>query len=97
MIEELFGLKEKVAVVLGGTSGIGKAVTIEYARARADVVASSRRRETVQQTATELEAYGARTLVQECDIRSFHSVEALLQATLKHFQRVDILWSPPAL
>ncbi len=84
-------LKEKVAVVLGGTSGIGKAIALGYARAGADVVASSRRQDLVDQTAAELGAVGSRTLSRASDVTDRASLEALCDAVVSQFGRVDIL------
>ena len=54
----MFSLAGKCAVVIGGTSGIGKAISIGLATAGADVVASSRSREAVDAVADALEACG---------------------------------------
>ena len=90
-LEELFGLKGKVAVVLGGTSGIGKAIAIGYAQAGADVVASARRAELVNETVDELETIGARTLTLTSDVQNYESLVALREAVVKEFGRVDVL------
>ena len=58
----MFDLHGKRAVVLGGTSGIGYAIALALAEAGADVVASSRRREPVEETAKAIEQLGAKTL-----------------------------------
>jgi NAD(P)-dependent dehydrogenase (short-subunit alcohol dehydrogenase family) len=84
-------LKDKVAVVLGGASGIGKAVALGYARAGADVIVSSRRREAVEAAAAEVRALGSRTLVQPSDVTDRASLEALCHAVVAEFSRVDIL------
>ena len=84
-------LAGKVAVVIGGTSGLGRAISIGLARAGADVVASARRVEAVQQVAAEIEALGRRTLRRDSDVCSRGSLEALRQATLEAFGKVDIL------
>ena len=55
----LLNLQNKVAVVIGGTSGIGRALSIGLAHAGADVVASARRKENVEETADAIEACGA--------------------------------------
>lgn len=84
-------LAGKVAVVIGGTSGLGRAISIGLARAGADVVASARRVESLQQVAAEIEALGRRTLRRECDVCSRDSLEALRQSTLEAFGTIDIL------
>ena len=84
-------LEGKVAVIIGGTSGIGRALSLGLADAGADVVASARRQANVDEVAAEIEARGRRTLRTACDLRERASVEALLAATLDSFGQVDIL------
>jgi NAD(P)-dependent dehydrogenase (short-subunit alcohol dehydrogenase family) len=84
-------LKDKVAVVLGGASGIGKAVALGYARAGADVIVSSRRQDAVEEAAAEVRALGSRTLVKPSDVTDRPSLEALCEAVVAEFGRVDIL------
>jgi NAD(P)-dependent dehydrogenase (short-subunit alcohol dehydrogenase family) len=87
----ILSLEGRVAVVLGGTAGIGRALTLGLAQAGADVVASGRRVEQVDQTADELVRLGRRTLRLPSDVTSRASLEALLAATLSEFEKVDIL------
>ena len=91
MASKLFDLAGKTAVVVGGTSGIGLAMAIGLAEAGADVVATSRRAEQVDQAAAAIEATGVRTLRQPSDVADRASLEALCAATLKAFGKVDIL------
>ncbi len=86
-----FDLKGKCAVVIGGTSGLGKAIAVGLAEAGADVVASSRRQEETQQVAGEIEALGRRSLRATVDIRDRSSIESLQQKVLESFRKVDIL------
>lgn len=90
-LEKLFGLQEKVAVVLGGTSGIGKAIALGLASAGADVVASSRRQQRVEETAKELRQLGARTLAIPCDVQKYDTLVALRDAVFNEFRAIDIL------
>ncbi len=90
-VEELFSLKDKVAVVLGGTSGIGQAIGRGYARAGATVVSSSRDQAKVEAEATALEAIGARTLRATSDVQDRASLEALCGKVVEAFGRVDVL------
>ena len=87
----LFDLSGKVAVVIGGTSGIGLAMAVGLAEAGADVVASSRREEQVAEAATAIEATGRRALRLTSDVGDRGSIERLLEGTLKEFGKVDIL------
>lgn len=91
VIEELFSLRDKVAVVLGGTSGIGQAIARGYAQAGATVVASSRDRGRVEAMAAALEALGSRTVRVASDVQDHASLEALCGAVVEAFGRVDVL------
>ena len=84
-------LEGRLAVVIGGTSGIGRAIAHGLAEAGADVVATSRRPELVEETAGEIEALGRRTLRVRSDVGDRGSLEALLSACLGAFGRADIL------
>ena len=87
----IFDLSGKVAVVVGGTSGIGLAMALGLADAGADVVASSRREEQVDEAAQQIEAKGRRSLRVASDVADRPSLQALCDATLKEFGKVDIL------
>jgi NAD(P)-dependent dehydrogenase (short-subunit alcohol dehydrogenase family) len=84
-------LEGRVAVVVGGTSGIGKAIALGMARAGADVVATSRRDSEVRATADALRGSGRRTLELTSDVTSRESLERLCEQTLEQLGRVDIL------
>jgi NAD(P)-dependent dehydrogenase (short-subunit alcohol dehydrogenase family) len=84
-------LTGRTAVVIGGTSGIGRALTMGLAHAGADVVATARRAELVDQTAAEIEQLGRRTLRVASDVTDSASLRALLAATVDAFGKVDIM------
>lgn len=84
-------LEGKTAVIVGGTSGIGRALSLGLADAGADVVASARRKEQVEETAAAIEAKGRRTLRVPSDVSDRASLENLLAQTVEHFSKVDIL------
>ncbi len=84
-------LEGKSAVVIGGTSGIGRALALGLANAGADVAASSRRQEQVDQTAAEIEATGKKSLRIPSDVADRGSLEALLAGSIAAFGKVDIL------
>lgn len=84
-------LAGKIAVVVGGSSGIGKELAIGLAQAGADVVSSARRSDLVNALANEIEAFGRRSLRVTCDVSDRGSLEKLLKACLDAFGKVDIL------
>ena len=84
-------LEGKTAVVIGGTSGIGRALSLGLANAGADVIASARRQQQVDETAAEIERLGRRTLRLASDLANRASLENLLAAAIKAFGKVDIL------
>jgi NAD(P)-dependent dehydrogenase (short-subunit alcohol dehydrogenase family) len=91
MSTELFSLEGRVAVVTGGTSGLGREMALGLAEAGADVVATGRREELVNTVAAEIEERGRKTLSRSSDVQSRESIDALRDAALKEFGRVDIL------
>ena len=85
-------LKDKVAIVTGVGSGLGKAMTKYFLQLGAKVVITSRNLEKLQGTAKELEKEtGGKVLCVACDVRNWDEVEAMKEATLKEFGRIDIL------
>jgi len=91
MNPQVFSLEGKVAVVTGGTSGIGLALSLGVADAGADVIATARRKQQVDTTAKEIEARGRKTIRMASDVGDRASLENLLAATLEAFGKVDIL------
>jgi len=86
-----FDLDGRTAVVIGGTSGIGRAIAHGLAQAGANVVCTSRRTEEVEKTALEIEGLGRRTIRCASDVSSRESIEHLLAECVKSFGKVDIL------
>jgi NAD(P)-dependent dehydrogenase (short-subunit alcohol dehydrogenase family) len=91
MSTRLFDLSGRVAVVMGGTSGIGRALALGLAEAGADVVASGRRKHLVEEVAREIEKRGRGSLGHPVDASSRESIDNLRDRVLERFQRVDIL------
>ena len=86
-----FDLTGRTAVVIGGTSGIGRAIAHGLAQAGADVVCSSRRREEVEKSAGEIESLGSTTIRCVSDVSDRKSIENLLGESIAAFGKVDIL------
>ena len=84
-------LTGRVAVVVGATSGIGRALALGLARHGADVVPTGRRRDRVEAVCREIGATGARTLCQPADVRDRDSLVALRDIVLERFGHIDIL------
>jgi NAD(P)-dependent dehydrogenase (short-subunit alcohol dehydrogenase family) len=91
MSSKLLSLENKIAVVTGGTSGIGRALSLGLADAGADVIATARRQQQVDDTAADIEKLGRQTLRLTSDVCDRSSLEGLLAGALERFGKIDIL------
>ncbi|WP_454725151.1 MULTISPECIES: SDR family oxidoreductase [Cupriavidus] len=85
------GLKDKVAVITGGTQGIGKAAALRLAQEGAAVVIAARGRERLDQVAEEIRALGGRVAAVQADVSQAGDCARLVTAALDAFGRLDIL------
>ncbi len=88
---DLFSLSGRVAVVMGGTSGMGKAIALTLAEAGADVIATGRRENLAAEAAAEICKLGRKSLVHATDASKRESIDSLREAVMAEFGRVDIL------
>lgn len=91
LIDQLFGLSGKVAIITGGGQGLGKAIALALAGAGADVAVLARSSEKVRTVAEEIEALGRRSLAVSCDVSDPDTVEAAVEHVYGTFGRIDIL------
>jgi NAD(P)-dependent dehydrogenase (short-subunit alcohol dehydrogenase family) len=87
----LFDLSGKVAIVTGGSGGLGKAAAAGLAAYGASVVITARRLEALEEAATEIEGAGGKVLPISCDVSDEDSVEAMVKRTTSELGEVDIL------
>jgi NAD(P)-dependent dehydrogenase (short-subunit alcohol dehydrogenase family) len=85
------GLKGKVAVVTGGTEGIGRATALKLAQEGAHVALCGRRQEPLENTAAEIQKYGVQGLGVQADMSKAADVERFMKAVIDRFGRIDIL------
>ncbi len=85
------GLRGKVAVVTGGTEGIGRATALKLAQEGAKVAICARRQELLDQTAAEIGKTGAEVLAVAADMSKPADIERFMQAVIERFGRLDIL------
>ena len=91
MAENITDLTGRVAVVVGGTSGLGRAIALGLARAGAKTVPSGRRAELVGEVCEEIERGGGKAFARTVDVAERESVNALRDAVLGRFGAADIL------
>jgi len=89
--DDLFGLKEKVSIVTGGSAGIGLMMARGLAEAGSNVVICSRKLEKCEEAAHEIAQLGVRALPFRCDITKSEEIDNLVQGVLKEFNKVDVL------
>lgn len=84
-------LQDRVAIITGAGTGIGKAISIAFAREGANVVGAGRRVEKLQETAKEVEKLGRKFLAVKCDVTKKADCDNVAKETMKKFGRIDIL------
>lgn len=89
-----FGLRDKVAIVTGGSQGIGRAIALGLAQAGAHVVLAKypdKRQDEIKAVKAEIEALGRKSLIVQTDVAQVDQVRALMDQTHSTFGRIDIL------
>lgn len=90
-IKELFSLDNKVAIITGGSKGLGRMIAEGFAEAGAKLVICSRNRDQCEDAAAIIRDTGAECLAVGCDVAEPDDVKNLVQATLNQYGKVDIL------
>ena len=90
-VKQLFDLTGRVAIVSGGSMGLGRQMAEGLAEMGANLVLCSRKKERCDEVAEELRARGVQTLPLACDVRDRASIQEAVKATLDKFGRIDIL------
>jgi len=102
-VRELFDLSDRVALITGGSRGIGLQMTEALAEMGARVVLTARKQDELDAARAKLEASGAEVMTHACDLSDRASIPALVAAILARWQRIDVLvnnagtnWGAPA-
>ncbi|HEV2493704.1 MAG TPA: SDR family oxidoreductase [Terriglobia bacterium] len=90
-VKQLFDLTGRVAIITGGSVGLGRQMAEGLAEMGANLVLCARQRERCEQAAEELRRLGVKTLPVGCDVKDPSSVQEVVQAALSEFSRIDIL------
>lgn len=90
-VKQLFDLTGRVAIVTGGSIGLGRQMAEGLAEMGANVILCARKKERCQQAAEELQHFGVKTAAIACDVKSQVSVQELVDETLAQFGRIDVL------
>jgi NAD(P)-dependent dehydrogenase (short-subunit alcohol dehydrogenase family) len=89
--KQLFDLSGRVAIITGGSIGLGRQMAEGLAEMGASLVLCARKRERCEQAAAELKQLGVKTLALSCDVKNPDQVHEVVQQTVSHFGRIDIL------
>jgi NAD(P)-dependent dehydrogenase (short-subunit alcohol dehydrogenase family) len=90
-VQRLFDLTGRVAIVTGGSVGLGRQMAEGLAEMGANLVLCARKKERCEQTAGELQKLGVKTMALGCDVKNPAAVQAVVDAAVNEFGRVDIL------
>ena len=91
MIFDEFSLQGKVAIITGAGRGIGKAISLAFAAAGADIVAAARTKEEIEETCREVRDMGRQSLAIPTDVTRADPVDKMVEETVSHFKKIDIL------
>lgn len=90
-VRQQFDLTDRVAIITGGSIGLGRQMAEGLAEMGAHVVLCARKRERCQQAAGELRALGVKTLALGCDVKNPDDVRNVVDTTFSEFKRIDLL------
>jgi NAD(P)-dependent dehydrogenase (short-subunit alcohol dehydrogenase family) len=90
-MNEIFQLEGKVALVTGGSRGLGSQMVLDFAAHGANVVIASRNKAKCEEVAHEVEKIGRKAVVVDCDVASMDDIEKMFSITMKEYKRLDIL------
>src|SRR5205807_2036215 len=102
-VKDLFDLTGRVAIITGGSIGLGRQMAEALAEMGVNLALCARKKERCEQAAHDMEKLGVRALALACDVKDQASVQQLVETTVSHFGRLDILinnagisWGAPA-
>ena len=84
-------LKNKVILITGGGTGLGKSMAMRFAELGASLVIASRRKDVISKTTSQIKEIGSEALGLQCDVRDMDQVQLMINDTLNHFDKIDIL------
>jgi NAD(P)-dependent dehydrogenase (short-subunit alcohol dehydrogenase family) len=90
-VKQLFDLTGRVAIVTGGSIGLGRQMAEGLAEMGADLVLCARKKERCHQAAEKLQQLGVKSIALGCDVRNPASIQEMVEATLSQFGRIDVL------
>jgi NAD(P)-dependent dehydrogenase (short-subunit alcohol dehydrogenase family) len=90
-VRDLFNLSGRVAIVTGGSIGLGRQIAEGLAEMGANLVLCARKKERCQQAAEDLQQLGVKTLALGCDVKNPADIQAAVDAAFSQFGRIDIL------
>jgi gluconate 5-dehydrogenase len=90
-VKQLFDLTGRVAIVTGGSIGLGRQMAEGLAEMGADLVLCARKKERCHQAAEELRQLGVKAIALGCDVKNPASIQEMVEATLSQFGRIDVL------
>src|SRR5271163_384188 len=90
-VRQLFDLTGRVAIITGGSIGLGRQMAEGLAEMGANVVLCARKKERCEQAAEELQSLGVKAIALGCDVKDPASIQQAVDATVSQFGRIDVL------
>src|SRR5579864_7043573 len=90
-VKQLFDLSGRVAIITGGSIGLGRQMAEALAEMGANLVLCARKKERCVQAAEEMQRLGVKALALGCDVKNPTEIHEVVEKTLAHFGRIDIL------
>lgn len=88
---DMFDVTNKVVMITGGSRGLGKAMSLEFARRGARVIVASRKIEACQNVVTQIREAGGEALAVACHVGNWDSLEGVVEEVIGHYGRIDVL------